>query len=49
MRVAIKQKVARAESVGRAILVAREQENIHLIRSVLLIRIDLVVKAMPKP
>jgi hypothetical protein len=46
MRVVIKQRVARVESVGRGIHVALEQGSIHLIRSALLIRIDHVVKGM---
>jgi hypothetical protein len=46
MRVAIKQKVARVQSVGHGIHVALEQGSIHLIRSALLIRIGRVVKVM---
>jgi hypothetical protein len=46
MRAAIKQKVARVESVGRGIHVGPEPGSIHLIRSALLIRIGLVVKVM---
>jgi hypothetical protein len=46
MRLAIKQKVARGQSVGRGIHVGPEQGSIHLIRSALLIRIGLVVKVM---
>jgi hypothetical protein len=46
MRVAIKLKVARVESVGHDIHVVLERGSIHLIRSALLIRIGLAVKVM---
>jgi hypothetical protein len=46
MRMAIKQRAVRVESVGHDIHVVPEQGSIHLIRSVPLIRIDLVVKAI---